>query len=189
MDCAETKSKVVPKKNNARPAMHLYITYALYFEIYTTLLEVIQLMSIAGSEAYVCVCLSSSCIKYYVQPSYGYRETPVVRSAVLLAPLPSWLPLQLPMTLFTSSFLHIFGASQFPAWMMPGLYGHNDKISPPEGTVQQHQKAWDTIKVMGIADHLLENASDTSPSSCGLNKRSRCMVEHTANLIPRPSHG
>ena len=27
--------------------------------------------------------------------------------------------------------------------------------------MQQHQKAWDTIKVMGIADHLLENASDT----------------------------
>ena len=38
------------------PAMHLYITHALYFEIYTTLLEVIQLMSIAGYEAYVCVC-------------------------------------------------------------------------------------------------------------------------------------
>ena len=39
-----------------RPTMHLYITHALYFEIYTTLLEVIQLMSIAGYEAYVCVC-------------------------------------------------------------------------------------------------------------------------------------
>ena len=39
-----------------RPAMHLYITHALNFEIYTTLLEVIQLMSIAGYEAYVCVC-------------------------------------------------------------------------------------------------------------------------------------
>ena len=38
---------------SGRPAMHLYITYALYFEIYTTL---IQLMSIAGYEAYVCVC-------------------------------------------------------------------------------------------------------------------------------------
>ena len=38
---------------NGRPAMHLYVTYALYFEIYTTL---IQLMSIAGYEAYVCVC-------------------------------------------------------------------------------------------------------------------------------------
>ena len=36
-----------------RPAMYLYITHALYFEIYTTL---IQLMSIAGHEAYVCVC-------------------------------------------------------------------------------------------------------------------------------------
>ena len=36
--------------------MHLYITHALYFEIYTTLLEVIQLMSITGYEAYVCVC-------------------------------------------------------------------------------------------------------------------------------------
>ena len=39
-----------------RPAMHLYIMHILYFEIYTTLLEVIQLMSIAGYEAYVCVC-------------------------------------------------------------------------------------------------------------------------------------
>ena len=41
-----------------RPAMHLYVTHALYFEIYTTLLEVIQLMSIAGYETYVCVCFS-----------------------------------------------------------------------------------------------------------------------------------
>ena len=32
------------------------ITHALYFEIYTTLLEVIQLMSITRYEAYVCVC-------------------------------------------------------------------------------------------------------------------------------------
>ena len=47
-----------------RPAMHLYITHALYFEIYTTLLEVIQLMSIAGYEAFVCVCF----LKHYVQP-------------------------------------------------------------------------------------------------------------------------
>ena len=39
-----------------RPAMHLYITHVLYFEIYTTLLAVIQLMSIARYEAYVCVC-------------------------------------------------------------------------------------------------------------------------------------
>ena len=38
-----------------RPAMHLYIRHALYFEIYTKLLEVIQLMSIAGYEAYICV--------------------------------------------------------------------------------------------------------------------------------------
>ena len=38
------------------PAMHLYITHALYYEIYTTLLEVIQLMSITGYDAYVCVC-------------------------------------------------------------------------------------------------------------------------------------
>ena len=33
-----------------------YITHALKFEIYTTLLEIIQLMFIAGYEAYVCVC-------------------------------------------------------------------------------------------------------------------------------------
>ena len=37
--------------------------------------------------------------------------------------------LQLPMTLFTSSFLYMFGASQFPAWMIPGLYGPKDTIS------------------------------------------------------------
>ena len=36
--------------------INLYIMHVLYFEIYTTLLEVIQLMSIAGYEAYVCVC-------------------------------------------------------------------------------------------------------------------------------------
>ena len=47
-----------------RPTMHLYITHALYFEIYTTLLEIIQLMSIAGYEAFVCVCF----LKHYVQP-------------------------------------------------------------------------------------------------------------------------
>ena len=39
---------------SGRPAMHLYITHALYFEICTT---IIQLMSIAGYEAYVCVCI------------------------------------------------------------------------------------------------------------------------------------
>ena len=44
-----------------------------------TLLDVIQLMSIAGYEAYVCVCwCASSCIKHYVKPSYGSRGTPIV---------------------------------------------------------------------------------------------------------------
>ena len=43
-----------PSTYAARDAF--YITHAVYFEIYTTLLEVIQLMSIAGYEAYVCVC-------------------------------------------------------------------------------------------------------------------------------------
>ena len=38
------------------PAMHLYITHALYFEIFTMLLERVQLMSMAGYEAYVCLC-------------------------------------------------------------------------------------------------------------------------------------
>ena len=38
-----------------QPAMHLYITHSLYFEIYTEPLEGIQLMSIAGSEAFVSV--------------------------------------------------------------------------------------------------------------------------------------
>ena len=41
----------------ARPAMHLYIMHALYFEIYTSPLEGIHLISIAGYEAFVCVCL------------------------------------------------------------------------------------------------------------------------------------
>ena len=44
-----------PSTYAARDAS-LYTTHALYFEIYTTLLEVIQLMSIAGYEAYVCMC-------------------------------------------------------------------------------------------------------------------------------------
>ena len=44
--------------------------------IYTTLLEVIQLMSIAGYEAYVCVCFFM--YKHYVQPTYGCRGMPVV---------------------------------------------------------------------------------------------------------------
>ena len=38
---------------SGRSAMHLYIMQAIYFKIYTT---IIQLMSIAGYEAYVCVC-------------------------------------------------------------------------------------------------------------------------------------
>ena len=60
-----------------RPALHLYIPHALYFKIYTTLLEVIQLMSIAGYEAYVCMCFFVY-KKHYVQPSYGCRGTRVV---------------------------------------------------------------------------------------------------------------
>ena len=55
--------------------LHLYIMHALYFEI-TTLIEVLQLMSIAGYEAYV-LC-ATSCIKHYVHPSYGCCGTPVV---------------------------------------------------------------------------------------------------------------
>ena len=51
-----------------RPAMHLYITQTLYFEIYTMLLEVIQLMSIAEYEAYVCVCFFAYKPLQYVQP-------------------------------------------------------------------------------------------------------------------------
>ena len=34
--------------------------------------------------------------------------------------------------------------------------GHN--LSPPEGSAQRHQKAWDTPKVAEIAVNLLENA-------------------------------
>ena len=52
-----------------RPTMHLYIMHTLYFEIYTPPLEDIQLMSIAGYEAFVCVCffVYKTCIKH-VQP-------------------------------------------------------------------------------------------------------------------------
>ena len=40
-----------------RPAMQRYITHTLYFEVYIPLsFEGIQLMSIAGYEAFVCVC-------------------------------------------------------------------------------------------------------------------------------------
>ena len=57
----------------ARDTYYTYITHALYFEIYPTFLEVIQLISIAGYEAYVCVCFLR-----YVQPSYGCSGMPVV---------------------------------------------------------------------------------------------------------------
>ena len=49
------KDTLTPPSSSRSP-MHLYITHALYFEIYTKLLEVIQLMFIAGYEAYVCAC-------------------------------------------------------------------------------------------------------------------------------------
>ena len=61
-----------------RPAMHLYITHALYFEICTTLLEVIQLMSIAGYEAYVCMCFFM--YKTLCAAFIWLRGTPVVAS-------------------------------------------------------------------------------------------------------------
>ena len=62
------------------PAMHLYITHALYFEIYTSPLEGIQLIcpsqdmkrSFVGAHA-------SSCIKHHVQP-YGIWLTWDARS-------------------------------------------------------------------------------------------------------------
>ena len=44
-----------PSTHAARDAS-LYITQALYFEIYTQPLEGIQLLSIAGYEAFICVC-------------------------------------------------------------------------------------------------------------------------------------
>ena len=68
-----------------RPAMHLYnnyITHALYFDIYTMRLEVIQLMSFAGFEAYICMCF---CVyKHYVQPSYGCRGTRIVAGMCII---------------------------------------------------------------------------------------------------------
>ena len=60
-----------------QPAMHLYITHAIYFEIYTQPLEEgIQLMSIARYEAFICVCFFL--YKHYVQPSYGCSGMSVV---------------------------------------------------------------------------------------------------------------
>ena len=55
---AGTRHETSPVRLRSRSATHLCIMHTLYFEIYTTLLKVIllQLMSIAGYEAYVCVC-------------------------------------------------------------------------------------------------------------------------------------
>ena len=55
---AGSRHETSPVHLRSRSAIHLYITHALYFEIYTMLLKAIllQLMSIAGYEAYVCVC-------------------------------------------------------------------------------------------------------------------------------------
>ena len=64
-----------------RPAMQFYITHALYFKIYTPFREGIQLMSIAGYDAFVCVRFFA--YKY----SYGFCGTPVVaRMCVYTAP-------------------------------------------------------------------------------------------------------
>ena len=57
----------------------MFITHPLYFKIYTLPLEGIQLMSMMASQdikhSFMC---ASSCIKHYVQPSYGCCGTPVV---------------------------------------------------------------------------------------------------------------
>ena len=54
---ARSRHETIPVRLWSRSAMHLYITHTLYFEIYTTLQVILlQLMSIAGYEAYVCVC-------------------------------------------------------------------------------------------------------------------------------------
>ena len=57
----------------------IIITHALYFEIYTTLLEVIQLMSIAGYEAYVFVCffMYKTCAAFIWLP-WDARSCPYV---------------------------------------------------------------------------------------------------------------
>ena len=60
-----------------RPAMHLYIMHALYFEIYTPPLEGIQLISIAGYEAFVCVCFFMYKTLCAALRSYGCLGTPV----------------------------------------------------------------------------------------------------------------
>ena len=74
---------LTPPSNSRSPPLaggprriSIIITHALYFEIYTTPLEGIQLMSIAGYEAFVCVCFFA--FKTLCSPSYGCRGTPVV---------------------------------------------------------------------------------------------------------------
>ena len=56
-----------------QPVMHLYITHALYFEIYTPSLEGIQLMSIAGYEVLVCVCFFVSLEGIQLMSIAGYE--------------------------------------------------------------------------------------------------------------------
>ena len=85
-----------------------------------------------------------------------------IRSAVLLAPSAF-----LASAAAAYDLVHLIIPPHFRSFSIPSvddaraLWSQGHDLSPPEGTVQQHQKAWDTIKVMGIADHLLENASDT----------------------------
>ena len=73
-----SSSRSPPLKGGGPSTYATHIMHALYFEIYTTLLEVIQLMSIAGYEAYVCVCFFVYKTLCAALPSNGFRGTPVV---------------------------------------------------------------------------------------------------------------
>ena len=39
-------------------------------------------------------------------------------------------------------------------------------LFPPQGTAQQKQKAWDTLRVFAVADHLLEKTTDANTKAC-----------------------
>ena len=127
------------------PAMNLYITHALYFEFCTPPLEVIQLMFIAGYEAYVCVCFfmyktlcaafiwllwdarsrSYVCLycakKYYIKYIYLFTTTPTSHTHLLLttpascSPHPLATPIHSTHSPQLSSILLTY--AKFKVWM------------------------------------------------------------------------
>ena len=84
-----------------------------------------------------------------------------IRSAVQLAPSAF-----LASATASSDLVHHIIPPHLQSYPIPNLddaraqwsQGHN--LSPPEGSAQRHQKAWDTPKVTEMAVNLLENAPD-----------------------------